>query len=90
MFKEMLAAEGISCLLKNDRLSSSIGEIPFIECFPELWVIDDEVYPRARLLLAGWLHQDVAQETDPWLCSACGEACAQHFALCWNCSLPRD
>lgn len=90
MFKNMLAEEGISCLLKNDRLSCLIGEIPFVECFPELWVIDDEVYPRARLLLSGWLKHETGEESDPWFCPACGESCAQHFAVCWNCSMPRD
>ena len=90
MFKEILAQEGIDCLVKNDRLSSAIGELPFTECFPELWVIDDETFPRARLLLDGWLAQDSDPDADPWTCPSCGEFSAQHFSVCWNCSQQRD
>ncbi|NOY14323.1 MAG: DUF2007 domain-containing protein [Deltaproteobacteria bacterium] len=91
MFKEMLAQEGISCLVKNDRLSSAIGEIPFIECFPELWVIDDEAYPRAHLLLDAWLTPyNNPQAEEPWICPVCGESSEPQFSICWNCSRPRE
>ena len=90
MFKNMLAEEGVECLIKNARLSAGMGEIPFTECFPELWVIDDEVYPRAKLLLHGWLSQEVDPEAKPWVCSNCGEQSAPQFASCWNCSQSRD
>jgi hypothetical protein len=90
MLKERLAQEGIACLLKNDRLSSAVGEIPFTECFPELWIIDAEAYPRARLLLDGWLARETDPDAEPWTCPGCGEASAAHFEICWNCSKYRD
>lgn len=90
LLKNLLALEGVDCLLKNNWLSSAIGEIPFTDCYPELWVIDDEIYPRARLLLDAWLARDVDPEAEPWVCPACAEKSAQHFAVCWNCSRPRD
>lgn len=58
LFRELLEKEGIACQLRNAQLASALGEIPFTECYPELWVLDDEVYPRARLLLDGWLKTD--------------------------------
>ena len=48
LLRERLAGEGIVCLVRNDELSSALGEIPFVECYPELWVVDDEVWPRAQ------------------------------------------
>lgn len=89
MFKEMLGSEGIDCLVKNDRLSAALGEIPFTECFPELWVVDDEVYPRARLLLDGFLSK-VIDDEPAWCCANCGEESAGQFEVCWNCSQPRE
>lgn len=90
MYCEMLAQEGIDCLVKNDQLFSAVGELPFVECFPELWVVDDEVLPRARLLLEGWLRQDVEQIEKSWICPNCEERCGMQFELCWNCMTERD
>jgi len=90
MYQERLAREGIKCLVKNDRLSAAIGEIPFVECFPELWLIDNEVYPRARLLLDAWMAKTLDNEDEVWTCVHCQERVTQQFEVCWNCSRPRD
>ena len=85
LLKERLSGEGIAVLLRNDELSTALGEIPFIECYPELWVVDDEVYPRARLLLEQW--QEEAAELKPeWSCPDCGESIEGQFQSCWKCS----
>jgi Putative prokaryotic signal transducing protein len=89
MLKELLDVEGIHCLLRNDQLSTAIGEIPFVECSPELWVIDDEVYPRARLFLDAWLKSDT-QECSAWTCPSCGENCERQFNACWSCGTQRE
>ncbi|WP_303722738.1 DUF2007 domain-containing protein [Malonomonas rubra] len=89
MYKEMLGNEGIDCLVKNDRLSAAIGEIPFVECYPELWVVDEEVYPRARLLLDAWMANAIEKEGH-WVCENCGEESDGQFEVCWNCSQPRE
>jgi hypothetical protein len=88
MLKDILVQEGIECILRNDQLASAIGEIPFIECLPELWVIDDEVYPRARTLLNAWLK--APPEGPVWLCPQCHERCDAHFGACWSCGTLRD
>jgi hypothetical protein len=84
LLKERLAAEGIVCLVRNDELSTALGEIPFVECYPELWVIDDEVFPRARLLLDQWLAE-TAEDHAAWTCCKCGERIEGQFQLCWKC-----
>ncbi len=89
LLQEILANEGISCTLRNDQLSSAIGEIPFIECCPELWVIDDEAFPRAQMFLKGWLKNDMST-SGPWTCPACGEHCEGHFGACWACGALRE
>ena len=38
-FQSALAAAGIRTLLKNQFMSSVMGEIPFVEVMPELWVL---------------------------------------------------
>ncbi len=84
LLKEILAAEGIDCIVRNDQLSSAVGEIPFVECCPELWVIDSEAYPRAKLLLNAWLKKSIPEE-GCWICPHCGEQVQAHFGACWSC-----
>ncbi|PLY03453.1 MAG: DUF2007 domain-containing protein [Desulfuromonas sp.] len=89
ILREILAKEGIDCLIRNDQLSSGLGEIPFIECCPELWIIDDEAMPRARMFLKAWLENAPATDDD-WSCPACGERCGAQFGACWACGALRD
>lgn len=88
LLKELLEGEGIACLLRNEQLFAALGEIPFLECFPELWVVDDEVWPRARLLLDSWLKG--ADNADSWRCPSCGESLEGQFGACWQCGRERD
>ncbi len=89
LLKERLAAEGVVCLVRNDELSTALGEIPFVECYPELWVVDDEVYPRARLLLEQWLST-MLETPEAWQCGGCGEVLEGQFEYCWKCGKDRE
>jgi Putative prokaryotic signal transducing protein len=88
LFKDRLEQEGIVCLLKNNDLFSVMGEIPMVECYPELWVVDPETWPRAKLLLESWM-QEGPVEGGNWVCPDCHEQVDAGFAACWNCSCPR-
>lgn len=89
LLKEIFTEEGVECLVRNADLSVAVGEIPMTECFPELWVIDDEMFPRARVLMDGWLNNDSAGN-GPWTCQKCGEILDGNFGACWSCGLIRD
>lgn len=89
LLKEIFSEEGIDCLLRNVDLSVAMGEIPMTECFPELWVVDDETFPRARLLLEGWLNNG-SLDSASWQCSDCGETLDGNFGACWSCGRVRD
>jgi Putative prokaryotic signal transducing protein len=82
-FRNLLEQEGILCLVKNEQLSGGVGDIPFLECLPELWVARDEDYAEALELIA-----ETKAEKAPareWLCRSCGETNEGQFAACWRC-----
>jgi hypothetical protein len=81
--RNLLEAEGIACLVRNDRLAGIVGEIPFVECWPELWVVENGNYLRAVALVENTLQAVPAG--DPWRCGRCGETIEGQFAVCWNC-----
>ena len=82
-YKNILEAEGIRCEIRNQHLGSIVGEMPFPEVWPQLWVKNDLDYDRAKELLA----EDAAAEHagEPWRCPKCREENEGQFAACWNC-----
>lgn len=88
MRKEQLEQAGIQCMIKNQRSSGLAGEIPFTEVFPELWVVQDEEYDRARRLLDDGLVALPSSQAG-WICPGCDERHESQFATCWKCGLER-
>jgi len=82
--KNILESGGIECVVRNTYLGAAMGEIPPIECWPELWVVDDERYEEAQAVLKGALSPVVGLEK-PWKCKSCGEMIEGQFTECWNC-----
>jgi hypothetical protein len=80
--KNLLAAEGIRAEVKNEILSSAMGELPPAECQAELWV-DSAHAKRAEEILS----RREAPGPD-WTC-ACGEALGAQFTQCWRCGAYR-
>jgi Putative prokaryotic signal transducing protein len=81
--RNLLETEGIACQIRNERLAGVAGEIPFVECWPELWVQRPGEALRARALIDIALRPAPAPE--PWNCPGCGERIEGQFTSCWNC-----
>ena len=88
MYKERLEQAGIRCTIKNQRASGLAGEIPFAEVFPEVWVIDDQDYDRARRVIEDETAA-LPSHQGSWVCSGCGERHEHQFAACWKCGQDR-
>jgi len=58
LFKDLLNKESIAYLMRNEQLSTALGGIPFAECYPELWIVDDAHFPKAKDLLDSWLSPE--------------------------------
>lgn len=85
-FAAALRAAGIDCEVRNTVLSGALGEIPFLECAPQIWLRSAHDESRARELVEQ-LRRPVAGE--PWTCAACGEVLEPQFSQCWNCGAAR-
>ncbi len=83
LLKNVLEQSGIACMIRNDLLSGGLGEIPFLECMPELWVIEDEDLARAATLLKNF--EEPSRTAAQWRCAGCGELNEGQFAECWQC-----
>jgi len=83
-YKNILTSEGIPAFLRNEHLGGIIGEMPFQEVWPELWVENDLDYDRAKQLID---HSTIIDESPQasWRCDHCGEENEGQFAVCWAC-----
>lgn len=79
--RNLLEAEGIRAVVKNERLASAMGELPPAECQAEVWVLDAGDAERAERLL----REGVKVSGAPWACPACGEQLEPQFTQCWRC-----
>ncbi len=81
--RNVLQAEGIRAELRNERLGGAVGEIPFLEAWPELWVAELD-FDRAQELIELELHSHGIEEPG-WTCLGCGERVEGQFNECWQC-----
>ncbi len=83
--RNVLETEGIACVIRNDRLAGALGEIPFVECWPELWVVENLFAIKARELIRAAQAAGPARAAD-WVCAQCGEPQDAQFDACWRCA----
>ena len=86
--KNLLDTIGIRSFMKNEMLASAIGQLPFADCQPELWIADDADAERAERILAEGLLTP-AEKSHRWQC-ACGEISEAQFTQCWRCGNLRE
>lgn len=84
LLEGLLTGSGIACEIRGEYLSMALGELPFTECYPELWVAGDEDFKRAQAVLAQWGSAD-DQPQASWICQGCGEENEGQFGSCWRC-----
>ena len=83
--RNLLEVEGIGAVVKNELLSSAMGELPPAECQAELWVLDERDAQRAEEFLR---RRPVPGPA--WRCRGCGEVCEGQFTQCWSCGAYRS
>jgi hypothetical protein len=83
-YKNVLTSEGIPAFIRNEHLGGILGEMPFQEVWPELWVENDLDYDRALQLIDSnnIIHESPASA---WQCRNCSAENEGQFAACWQC-----
>ncbi|NMH59252.1 DUF2007 domain-containing protein [Alteromonas ponticola] len=84
-----LEALDIPYLMKNEFISGAIGELPWQEVMPEIWLIDDTWEAKASKVI-DVLKQNLQDDNDKmcaqlWQCPQCHELNEPEFESCWQC-----
>ena len=83
--RNLLETEGIRAVVKNEFLSSAMGDLPPAECQAEVWVLHEKDFQVAETILRSLNAQN---DLPSWKC-ACGETCEGQFTQCWRCGAYR-
>lgn len=83
--RNLLEAEGIRATVRNEMLSSAMGELPPAECQAEVWVEREADAALAERIL----REGPSAAGGPWPC-ACGETLEGQFLQCWRCGSSRS
>jgi hypothetical protein len=86
--QSLLESNGIATFVKNLYSSGALGEIPFVEICPQLYVLQAGDVERALELLQVDLPK--ANRASDWVCPECGIDIEGQFENCWKCGMHRD
>jgi len=84
-----LDARNIPYLVKNEYASGAVGELPWQDVQPEIWLLDEHWHSRARTIIDALLPAETSASSD-WQCPQCGEVNGASFAFCWHCEHPAE
>jgi hypothetical protein len=83
--QNLLEQLGIGCFIKNRDLAGGLGDLPFLDCSPELWVLCDEQADQATAALRDALRPAPGAAGLAWRCRHCSEDNEAQFTACWSC-----
>ena len=81
--RNVLEQHDIESVVKNENLFSVSGEVPFLECLPEVWV-KPLYYDRARQIIEE-IEKTNEDNGPDWICARCGESNLGNYSICWSC-----
>ena len=83
MILQLLEQAYIPAKLMNTFSQGGLGEIPFTHAYPEVWVVRDDDFEKAQIIIDQYEHTPI----DPIHvnCPNCSESNPANFELCWNC-----
>lgn len=80
---DMLEHALIPAQLFNQHAQGGTGDIPFTHAYPEVWILRDADYERARKIVQQ--YEEIPQTSSTVDCPSCGEENPSNFQLCWHC-----
>ena len=83
LVRGLLAQAGIDARVFNENAQSVMGEIPFHQAWPEVWIMDEGDAKQA-LDLIRQIEQPQGRSS-PAFCPHCHEENPANFQTCWNC-----
>lgn len=63
-YQSVLESNDIQTFMKNQFATGGLGELPFVEVVPQLWVLNEAEVPRAIALLKELQNDEERQDAE--------------------------
>jgi hypothetical protein len=83
ILRGLLAQAGIEAHVFNENAQGGLGQLPFTEAWPEVWVAQDRDLPRALDIVQAFECRPAVSAD--LRCPGCAEENPSSFQLCWRC-----
>lgn len=79
----LLDHAGIRARVIRENLQGALGEIPFAEVYPEVWIERERDTALALRIVRDFEYG--SEEPGTHRCNHCNEENPRNFQLCWSC-----
>lgn len=83
LIQGLLAEAGIESQILNEYAQGGLGEIPFTQTYPEIWLLNERDITKAKKIINQF--EQTPSETGKLLCKNCHELNPDTFETCWHC-----
>lgn len=83
LVQSLLAEANIKTHILNEYAQGGIGELPFTQAYPEIWIIEPSQYERAQDIVKAYEQRD--RDIKTIVCPNCSEPNPDTFEVCWRC-----
>lgn len=83
LLRGLLEQAGISVRVFNENAQGGLGQLPFTEAWPEVWVTEERDLARAREIVQAFERAPTVSAN--LRCPGCAEDNPSTFQLCWKC-----
>lgn len=82
LIADLLRHDGLDVRIMNEHAQGGMGDLPFTETYPEVWLVNEFDWDRAQRVLDRFRS---AQYATPVFCTVCREENPGTFEVCWKC-----
>jgi len=79
----LLRHANIAVRVFNENAQGGLGELPFGEVYPEVWIENDQDLSKAKTIIRDFEHPPA--DAGSVFCHVCNEENPANFELCWKC-----
>jgi hypothetical protein len=88
----LLESHGLIVTVRGEKLWGVRGEVPFVDAWPTVWVLDDGREGQARAVVQQYEAGRAmpSASVSAWRCAKCSQELEPQFTACWNCGTERS